>query len=133
MLFTLQQAATVTGKAKSTIQRAIKSGKLSASRNSDGSYSIDSSELARVYPLQATGSDPPTMKQDATHERNNETALLQLKIELLQMQLEQAKETTNDLRRRLDASDAERRQLLNLLQHHSSDDPPKKSWLDRFR
>lgn len=120
MQFTLQQAATATGKAKSTLQRAIKAGKLSASRNSDGSYCIDSSELLRVYPLHAPGSAPPAMKQLATPERNDETDLLRLKIELLQIQLEQAKETTNDLRKRLDDSDAERRQLLNLLQHQSN-------------
>ena len=120
MQFTLQQAATATGKAKSTIQRTIKAGKLSAIRNSNGSYSIDSSELSRVYLLHAPGSAPPAMKQLATPERNNETELLRLKVELLQIQLEQAKETTHDLRKRLDDSDSERRQLLNLLQHHSN-------------
>ena len=51
MRYTLGQAARATGKGKTTIQRAILSGKLSAIRNDDGSYSIDPAELARVFPL----------------------------------------------------------------------------------
>lgn len=131
MILTLQQAASETGKAKSTIQRAIKSGKLSASRNEDGSYSIDSSELVRVYELRATSSKPVAMKQYATHERNDETELLRAKVELLQMQNEILKETTQDLRKRLDNSDAERRQLLMVLQDQSKDN--SKSWLNIFK
>lgn len=62
----LTQAAKIAGKSKSTINRAIKSGKLSATRHDDGSYSIDGSELARVFPIGTpSGSDrvsaaPPT-------------------------------------------------------------------------
>jgi len=48
----LTQAARVTGKSKSTINRAIKSGKLSATRHDDGSYSIDGSELSRVFRIE---------------------------------------------------------------------------------
>jgi hypothetical protein len=47
----LTQAAKIAGKSKSTINRAIKSGKLSATRHDDGSYSIDGAELARVFPI----------------------------------------------------------------------------------
>lgn len=53
----LTQAARVTGKSKSTINRAIKSGKLSAMRHEDGSYSIDGSELSRAFRIEpASGS-----------------------------------------------------------------------------
>ena len=38
------------GKAKSTISRDIKAGKISATRNPDGSVSIDPAELHGVYP-----------------------------------------------------------------------------------
>lgn len=49
MKFSANQAADETGKNISTITRAIKSGKLSAHKNEDGSYSIDAAELFRVY------------------------------------------------------------------------------------
>lgn len=59
MIFTLRTAAIHTGTSKSTILRAIKSGRLSATRLEDGSYEIDASELERVYPAER-------MKQRAT-------------------------------------------------------------------
>ncbi len=53
-MFSLSQAAKRTGVSKATIHRAIKSGKLSALRQEDGSYQIDPAELHRVYPLGET-------------------------------------------------------------------------------
>ena len=52
MIFTLRTAAQHTGTSKSTILRAIKSGRLSATRLEDGTYEIDAAELERVYPAQ---------------------------------------------------------------------------------
>ena len=60
-MFSLAQAAKATGKSRPTIARAIKNGKLSASRADDGSYEIDPAELARVFPL--AGHESGTMKQ----------------------------------------------------------------------
>jgi hypothetical protein len=51
MFYTLGQAAKATGKTKTTIQVAIKTGRLSASKDDLGRYQIDPSELHRVYPL----------------------------------------------------------------------------------
>jgi hypothetical protein len=48
--FGLRQAAQQAGASKSTILRAIQSGRLSASRTDDGGYAIDAAELFRVYP-----------------------------------------------------------------------------------
>jgi excisionase family DNA binding protein len=59
----LREAAQQTGTSKSTILRAIQSGRLSAGRLDDGGYSIDPSELFRVYepkpaaPVQEGGAD----------------------------------------------------------------------------
>jgi excisionase family DNA binding protein len=47
MTFTLGEAARQCGVAKGTISKAIKTGKLSATRREDGSWSIDNAELAR--------------------------------------------------------------------------------------
>jgi hypothetical protein len=48
-MLTLGQAARMTGKGKTTLTRAIKAGRLSATRRDDGGYLIDPSELTRVY------------------------------------------------------------------------------------
>lgn len=47
---TLAQAATLVGKSKSTLTRAIKSGRMSAIRRADGTFGLDPAEVLRVYP-----------------------------------------------------------------------------------
>jgi hypothetical protein len=54
MFYTLGQAAKATGKTKTTIQVAIKTGRMSASKDDLGRYQIDPAELHRVYPLTET-------------------------------------------------------------------------------
>lgn len=54
-MLTLGQAAKHTGLSKSTISRAISSGKLSVVSKGTGSYSIDPSELFRVFPKNGSG------------------------------------------------------------------------------
>lgn len=49
--YTLGTAAKATGKSKTTIQRAIAKGQLSADKLQNGGYSIDPSELHRVFPM----------------------------------------------------------------------------------
>ena len=70
-LLTLGEAARMCGVPKSTISRAIKSGRLSAGRADDGSYSIDPAELSRAYEFKpeqpaATDSDEGGVVQHAT-------------------------------------------------------------------
>src|SRR3954469_14369338 len=55
--FGLRQAAQEAGTSKSTILRAIQSGRLSATRTDDGGYSIEPAELFRVYPPKSVASD----------------------------------------------------------------------------
>ena len=49
--YTLGTAAKATGKSKTTIQRAISKGHISAEKLPGGGYSIDPSELHRVFKL----------------------------------------------------------------------------------
>ncbi|PSM54916.1 hypothetical protein C4L39_25745 [Clostridium diolis] len=46
----LVQAATLAGKSKSTLTRAIKSGRMSAVRRDDGTFGLDPAEVLRVFP-----------------------------------------------------------------------------------
>ncbi len=68
---TLAQAAALVGKSKSTLSRSIKAGKLSAVRGSDGTFTVDHSELIRVYPdavrVDVTRSNATALDADATH------------------------------------------------------------------
>ncbi len=58
MELSLSAAARATGRSKSTIGRAVKSGKLSARRGDTGGYLIDASELARAFDWDPSGSVP---------------------------------------------------------------------------
>lgn len=65
MSYTANQAAELTGKNVATITRAIKSGKLSASKDASGAWQIEGAELSRVFPLQAQKLQTPDMQKDA--------------------------------------------------------------------
>lgn len=65
MQYSANQAAEATGKNVATITRAIKSGKLSATKDTSGAWQIDGAELSRVYPLRTQSLQIPTMQKDA--------------------------------------------------------------------
>ena len=120
-MYSLAQAAKAAGKSKPTIARAIKAGRLSATRGEGGSYAIDPSELARVFPL--TGFAPGTMKQ---HEPGNGIGTYPVtspgEIEALRLLATEQAETIRNLWQRLDQEGEERhrmaeerRQLLSML------------------
>jgi len=124
MSYTPGEAAKATGKSKPTIQRAIKSGKISAIKNINGSYSIDPSELHRVYPLKQIDSNSEgKMKQYVTHNNDNG---LQVELDALKRELEAANVERNRERElmeqqielykeRLARSDKDKDQLTALL------------------
>ena len=53
MPYSLQSAATACGVNRSTILRAIKSGRISASKDELGAWVLEPVEVHRVYPLVA--------------------------------------------------------------------------------
>ena len=113
MKYTLGKAARATGKSKTTLHRAITSGKISAPRNAQGEYEIDPAELMRVDEIIT----PPPQKRDdiARSVTADETPVLRAEIEGLKQQLALLKDERDDLRRRLDEDSAERRRLPLLL------------------
>lgn len=108
MEYTLNGAAKATGKGKSTIHRAIKSGKLSARRSEEGAYLIDAAELARAFPVEPPEPSPwdNAARNDTPPEQpGTEVAVLRVRVEMLEMQLGRERETVDDLRRRLDRAE----------------------------
>lgn len=87
----LSQAAKLTSKSKSTINRAIKTGKLSAVRHEDGSYSIDPAELSRVFDMEPLAG---TKRSDAEPDGNR----LFERIEALETMLRREREFSADLK-----------------------------------
>lgn len=99
---TLSQAAKATSKSKSTLNRAIKSGRLSATRNEDGTFSIDPSELARAFPQNATEREPFLHQERPTErpgtEDSSKVAMLEQLLEKEREALAREREVSADLK-----------------------------------
>ena len=90
MAYTLGEAAKVTGKSKATISKAIKSGRISAEKGETGAFSIDPSELHRVYPLTVEGKQEETPSAPRLNSKDDGI------IKELQARLEATKERLTD-------------------------------------
>lgn len=97
-----QRAAVLTGKSKSTIQRAMNAGKLSFELDQNQRRVIDVSELERVFGIQkqslqdnAAPEKKPTV---AVVESALEQERMKMKIEMLEEQLSTAQELIDDLK-----------------------------------
>jgi len=101
MIYTLGEAAKATGKSKTTVQRAITKGSISASKNENGRYSIDASELHRVFPMVSTDTVAQGSQVDTS--RPPDETPLQVKIEALEAMLEREREALTEMRSDRDA------------------------------
>lgn len=117
MKYTLGQAAKATGKAKSTILRTLKSGQISANKSQDGSYAIDPSELHRVFPPLSRDTVLKNTLEQSAAPPSEHLETLKIRLEILeserQRERDQMQATIDDLRSRLDRSEARVTALLN--------------------
>lgn len=100
VFLTLSQAAKETGRSKSTIFKAIESGKLSYIEKTTAGYKIDPSELFRVFPIGGkTNVENTEIEQLKTMENTIENDFLRRENELLRQQIEREREQTDHWRR----------------------------------
>ncbi|MEY0909289.1 DNA-binding protein [Providencia rettgeri] len=90
-LVSISEAARLTGKARSTLHKYIKQGKLSTTTDQNtGNKSIETSELIRVFGKisnsQTTDSDGVTNASKLQQETPNTTQSLQIKLQLLEQE-----------------------------------------------
>ena len=116
MTMTLNEAAKSCHKAKGTVLKAIKDGRLSAPKDAQGRYKIDPSELHRVFPLTITEqSEKPALTPRNDHENHIEIERLRAELKAANALSENMAETVADLRERLDREGEERRQFTAML------------------
>jgi len=123
MGYTLGEAAKACGMSKATLSKAVKSGKISATKNADGSFSIEPVELHRVYPItvETVASEQyETPKSTQVNSENSNEMLM------LQMKLESAHQRISDLETDKEAWRLQATRLLSL----TSDSKP--SFLSRL-
>ncbi len=118
-MLSLREAAAVAGVNKSSIFRAIKSGRLSAGRTDDGDYAIDPAEVMRVYPPK-----PGTLpKQDAT----GEAVELRVRAARLEAEVNGLREMLDEMRRTRDAFERQVTALTATLPKPEAT-PVRRSW-----
>ena len=117
-VLSLSQAAKLTGKSKSTINRAIKTGKLSATRHENGTYSIDPAELTRAFDVEPLEG---AKRRDADLDG---TGLLE-RITALEVMLNREREISADLK---EDRDRWRQQATSLLSDQRFSTPTKTKW-----
>lgn len=110
--FSIRDAAREAGVSKTSILRAIQSGRMSAPRKDDGGYAIDPAELFRVFPPKAseghrdapgTRSEGQTVPIDGPHGTELVTARtsdLEVRLAKAEAQLEALKEIVEIERKR---------------------------------
>lgn len=110
-----QRAADLTGKSKSTIQRAMNSGKLSYELDPNGRRVIDVSELERAFGLDnsKTGSSSASVEQELEKASSLlEMERMKMRIQMLESQLETAETQIEDLKAQRDQWQKQASQVL---------------------
>ncbi len=113
-MLTLGQAARLTGFGKTTITRAIKAGRLSATRRDEGGYAIDPAELCRVYPPGAT-STTVASTSDATPNATPHDPEIVARLATLEAEVCGLRELLAEVRASRDAEREQHRMVLAAL------------------
>ena len=136
MAFSVKECAKLSKLSTRTIQNYIKNGKLSASRDKDGNYTVNEAEFYRVFPDETvtkvdeskrnfdenSGEKENVMLKLEVKNLNNEIRLLNKQIDLLAHQLEQYQARENKLLAMADST-------TKLLTHEKTN--KKRKWFGR--
>ena len=91
-MLTIGQAARAANRSKSTIWRDVKSGRLSANRNADGTFAINEAELARVYPDTPSNAPETSRRNRPARPENGVATALERENALLREMLDDVRE-----------------------------------------
>lgn len=127
-MLTLTEAANLVGITRPALFKAVKSGRVSATKDDKGQFQIDPSELFRVY--KPVNNEPLTGKQEEIVKTDRLIVDWEDRFNMLQdernRERKQLESTIEDLRQRLNDEASERRRLTMLLTHTSTPEPQEK-------
>ena len=102
MSYSLSEAAKAVGKSKTTIHRALKSGKISAVKLESGAYVIEPAELHRVFPVTNPEQSMERSGRNDLEQEGTAPVTLRMQLEMLERERERERQqlegTINDLR-----------------------------------
>ena len=105
MAYTLGEAARATGLNKSSILKALKTGKISGAKDAHGQWAIEPCELHRVYPARSEAPEAPGADNGAGNDRhpteNGATDALVAELRTVIADLRQDRDAWRDQAQRL--------------------------------
>ncbi len=111
-----QRAADLTGRSKSTVQRAMKSGKLSFEIDENGQRLVDVSELERVFgmaPERPAGNSDDLVKAEIQRAHDMiENERMKMRIRMLEDQLHMTQQQLDDVKDQRDQWQKQAQQVL---------------------
>ena len=109
-----QRAAALSGKSKSTIQRAMNDGRLSYELDLNGRRVIDVSEIERVYGLKQKPAKPSKPVHSDLEKASTmiEMERLKMRVKMIEEQLDMAKTQIEDLKEQRDQWQKQASQVL---------------------
>ena len=132
-MYTVGEAAQVVGLTRQAIVKAIKSGRLSASRGEGGRWAIDPAELSRVYKV--ARQPMTTSLRSLSPVAPVDDSLLRAELDKWRLLATEREETIRDLRQQrdraqaaLDAAEARLDRLLLTDQRTTAPAPARRSW-----
>ena len=129
MTYTLGGAAQAVGKSKATLSKAVKTGKISVTKNEDGSFSIEPSELHRVYPpVSQTKVVEHSETATATPEKDIEIAILRAELHAAREKIDDLKQQADEIREDRDAWKTQANRLLYAPHKNEPEAKLKKNW-----
>lgn len=126
-----QRAAELTGKSKSTIQRAMNNGKISFELDKNNRRVIDVSELDRAFGLQPSTAEENSVEQEMEKVSSMlEVERLKMRIKMLEDQLATANDQIDDLKAQRDQWQKQASQVLITSQHSQKEAQDLKAELE---
>ena len=130
MILSMGQAAKAAGITKATLARYIKSGKVSAEKQPDGSYHIDASELDRIKTIRATiPADTRTNTSDVKQsDTSHDTGVSQREYHLMEQLLQEKERLIAELQTERDAWRSQAQTLLLTAGEKKEPEKPRRWW-----
>jgi excisionase family DNA binding protein len=125
----LSEAAEQVGVSKSTLFRAVRAGRLSATRTDDGLFLIDAAELFRVYPAKGQAGAETRVAEHAVVHHATVDQMVEIRVRNadLEAQVKALREMLDEARKHGDAW-REQAQRLALAAPKPADTPARRGW-----
>jgi hypothetical protein len=127
-MLSLRAAAEMAGTSKSSIFRAIRSGRLSAARGDDGSFQIEPSELVRAFPPQVSRPDIPRPASSGQTDRHAGTPDMAIRNAQLEGEVKALGAEVRLLREAVDRLERDRDRWHDQAQRLALAPPQRRAW-----